>query len=160
MANKHWRSLKQVKETLRVCNSFSDNLGMSNDLQHTRTPSWATDLVLRMRWVLKKKISSISFRGKEVPWMWQNRRKNSFFLLKRACDTDLGPKILAARSMTILARSTNYSSSAHSRPQSPSFLGHLVGKRGALEAAVTGCQKISDIRSRMCRSYKYHCSCS
>ena len=44
-----WRSLKQVKETLRVCNSFSDNLGMSNDLQHTRTPSWATDLVLCMR---------------------------------------------------------------------------------------------------------------
>ena len=41
----------------------------------------------------------------------------------------------------------------HSRPQSPSFLGHVVGKRGALEAAVTGCQKISDIRSRMCRSY-------
>ena len=25
----------------------------------------------------------------------------------------------------------------HSRPQSPSFLGHVVGKRGALEAAVT-----------------------
>jgi len=48
----------------------------------------------------------------------------------------------------------------HSRPQSPSFLGHVVGKRGALEAAVTGCQKISDIRSRMCRSYKHHCSCS
>ena len=48
----------------------------------------------------------------------------------------------------------------HSRPQSPSFLGHVVGKRGALEAAVTGCQKISDIRSRMCKSYKYHCSCS
>ena len=48
----------------------------------------------------------------------------------------------------------------HSRPQSPSFLGHVVGKRGALEAAVTGCQKISDIRLRMCRSYKYHCSCS
>ena len=24
----------------------------------------------------------------------------------------------------------------HSRPQSPSFLGHVVGKRGALEAAV------------------------
>ena len=42
----------------------------------------------------------------------------------------------------------------HSRPQSPSFLGHVVGKRGALEAAVTGCQKISDIRSCMCRSYK------
>ena len=41
----------------------------------------------------------------------------------------------------------------HSRPQSPSFLGHVVRKRGALEAAVTGCQKISDIRSRMCRSY-------
>ena len=48
----------------------------------------------------------------------------------------------------------------HSRPQSPSFLGHVVEKRGALEAAVTGCQKISDIRLRMCRSYKYHCSCS
>ena len=47
-----------------------------------------------------------------------------------------------------------------SRPQSLSFLGHVVGKRGALDAAVTGCQKISDIRSRMCRSYKYHCSCS
>ena len=29
----------------------------------------------------------------------------------------------------------------HSRPQSPSFLGHGVGKRGGLEAAVTGCQK-------------------
>ena len=28
----------------------------------------------------------------------------------------------------------------HSRPKSPSFLGHLVLKRGALEAAVTGCQ--------------------
>ena len=38
---------------------------------------------------------------------------------------------------------------AHSRPQSPSFLGHVVGKRGALEAAVTGCQKISDIRSHV-----------
>ena len=49
---------------------------------------------------------------------------------------------------------------SHSRPQSASFLGHVVGKRGALEAAVTGCQKISDIRSRMCRRYKYHCSCS
>ena len=49
---------------------------------------------------------------------------------------------------------------AHSRPQSPSFLGHVVGKRRALEAAVTGCQKISVIRSRMCRSYKYHCSWS
>ena len=48
----------------------------------------------------------------------------------------------------------------HSRPQSPSFLGHVVRKRGALEAAVTGSQKISDIRSRMCKSYKYHCSCS
>ena len=48
----------------------------------------------------------------------------------------------------------------HSRTQSPSFLGHVVLKRGALEAAVTGCQKISDIRSRMCRSYRYHCSCS
>ena len=34
------------------------------------------------------------------------------------------------------------------------------GKRGALEASVTGYPKISDIRSRMCRSYKYHCSCS
>ena len=54
----------------------------------------------------------------------------------------------------------HYVSTVHSRPQSPSFLGHVVGKRGALEAAVTGCQKISDIRSRMCRSYKYHCSCS
>ena len=43
------------------------------------------------------------------------------------------------------------SSWSHSRPQSPSFLGHVVGKRGALDAAVTGCQKISDIRSRMCR---------
>ena len=32
--------------------------------------------------------------------------------------------------------------------------------QGALEAAVTGCPKILDIRSRMCRSYKYHCSCS
>ena len=49
---------------------------------------------------------------------------------------------------------------AHSRPQSPSFLGHVVKKRGALEAAVTGCQKISHIRSRTCKSYKYHCSCS
>ena len=48
----------------------------------------------------------------------------------------------------------------HSRPQSPSFLGHVVRKPGALEAAVTGCEKISDIRSRMCKSYKYHCSCS
>ena len=48
----------------------------------------------------------------------------------------------------------------HSRPQSPSFLGHVIGKRGALDAAVTGCQKISDIRLRMCKSYKYHCSCS
>ena len=48
----------------------------------------------------------------------------------------------------------------HSRPQIPSFLGHMVGKRGALEGPVTGCQKISDIRSRMCRSYKYYCSCS
>ena len=27
---------------------------------------------------------------------------------------------------------------AHSRPQSPSFLGHVVRKRGALDAAVTG----------------------
>ena len=40
-------------------------------------------------------------------------------------------------------------STRHSRPQSPSFLGHVVGKRGALEAAVTGCQKISDIRSHV-----------
>ena len=48
----------------------------------------------------------------------------------------------------------------HSLPQSPSFLGHVVRKRMALEAAVNGCQKISDIRSRMCKSYKYHCSCS
>ena len=47
MANKHWRSLKQGKETLTVCNSFPDNF--YNDLQRTRTPSWATDLVLRMR---------------------------------------------------------------------------------------------------------------
>ena len=75
--------------------------------------------------------------------------KKFIFLLKLACDTDLGPKILAAWSMTILARSANYSSSAHSRPQSPSFLGHLIGKRGALEAAVIGCQKISDIRSHV-----------
>ena len=30
---------------------------------------------------------------------------------------------------------------SHSHPQSPSFLGHVVGKRGALEAAATGCQK-------------------
>ena len=44
---------------------------------------------------------------------------------------------------------------AHSRPQSPSFLGHVVLKREALEADVTGCPKISDIRSRMSRSYKY-----
>ena len=29
----------------------------------------------------------------------------------------------------------------HSGPQSPSFLGQMVFKRGALEAAVTGCQK-------------------
>ena len=42
----------------------------------------------------------------------------------------------------------------HSCPQSPSFLGHVVGKRGALEAAVIGCQNISDIRSGMCKSYK------
>ena len=49
---------------------------------------------------------------------------------------------------------------AHSRPQSPSFLGHVVLKREALEADVTGCPKISDIRSRMSRSYKYHCSFS
>ena len=48
----------------------------------------------------------------------------------------------------------------HSRPQSLSFLGHVVLKPGALEAAVTRCQKICEIRSRMCRSYKYHCSCS
>ena len=48
----------------------------------------------------------------------------------------------------------------HSRPQSPSFLGHVVLKRGALEAAVTGGPKISDIRSRTCRSYKIQCSCS
>ena len=47
----------------------------------------------------------------------------------------------------------------HSRRQSPSFLGHVVLKQGVLEAAVTGCQKISDIRSRMSRSCKYHCSC-
>ena len=44
------------------------------------------------------------------------------------------------------------SSRPHSRPQSPSFLSHVVGKRGALEAAVTGCQKISDTRLRMCRT--------
>ena len=48
----------------------------------------------------------------------------------------------------------------HSRPQSPSFLGHVVLKRGALEAVVAKCPKISNIRSRMCRSYKYHCSWS
>ena len=46
------------------------------------------------------------------------------------------------------------------RPQSLSLLGHVVLQRGALEATVTGCQKTSHIRSRMCRSYKYHCSCS
>ena len=39
-------------------------------------------------------------------------------------------------------------------------LSHVVGKRGALETAVTGCQKISDNWSRMCRSYKYHGSSS
>ena len=38
----------------------------------------------------------------------------------------------------------------HSRPQSPSFIGHVVLKRGALEAAVTGCLKTLEIRSRMC----------
>ena len=43
---------------------------------------------------------------------------------------------------------------------SPSFLGHVVLKRGALEAAVTRRQKFSDIRSRIWGSYKYHCSCS
>ena len=31
---------------------------------------------------------------------------------------------------------------SHSRSQNPSFLGHVVGKRGALEETVTGCQKI------------------
>ena len=46
---------------------------------------------------------------------------------------------------------------AFSSPESV-VLGHVVLKRGALEAAFTECQKISDIRSRMCR--KYHCSCS
>ena len=60
----------------------------------------------------------------------------------------------------LFLRILRQSRAMHSRPQSPSFLGHVVGKRGALEAAVTGCQKISDIRSRMCKSYKYHCSCS
>ena len=43
---------------------------------------------------------------------------------------------------------------------SPSFLGHVVLQRGALEAAVTRRQKFSDIRSRIWGSYKYHCSCS
>ena len=38
--------------------------------------------------------------------------------------------------------------SAHSRPQSPSFLGHVVLKLGALEVALAGCQKTSDLRSR------------
>ena len=40
----------------------------------------------------------------------------------------------------------------HSRPQSPSFLGHVVRKRGALEAAVTdfltsgrACAKVTNI---------------
>ena len=32
-------------------------------------------------------------------------------------------------------------SEMHSRPQSPSFLGHVVGKRGALEAAVPDVRK-------------------
>ena len=40
----------------------------------------------------------------------------------------------------------------HSRPLSPSFLGHLVGKRGALEAAVTGCQKISEVTNITARA--------
>ena len=31
--------------------------------------------------------------------------------------------------------------SKHFRPQSPSFLGHVVGKRGALDAAVTDVRK-------------------
>ena len=50
------------------------------------------------------------------------------------------------------APAQRYYVSPHSRPQSSSFLGHVVLKRGALEAAVTGCQKISDIRSRMSSS--------
>ena len=33
----------------------------------------------------------------------------------------------------------------HSCPQSPSFLDHVVLKRGALEEAVTGCQKIDSL---------------
>ena len=52
----------------------------------------------------------------------------------------------------------------HSRPQSPSFLGHVVGKRGALEVAVTGRQKSSDFtrfvqekcQSNTCTSMGFH----
>ena len=45
----------------------------------------------------------------------------------------------------------NHRSTVHSRPQSPSFLGHVVRKRGALEAAVTiltsgcACAKVTNI---------------
>ena len=73
---------------------------------------------------------------------------------------DLDVSSFVGRGNRSTRRKTSWSGENHSRPQSPSFLGHVVRKRGALEAAVTGCQKISDIRSRMCKSYKYHCSCS
>ena len=34
------------------------------------------------------------------------------------------------------------------------------GDEIALDAATTGCQKFSDIRSRMCGSFRHNCSCS
>ena len=94
---------------------------------------------------------SIYFNKKHVPFKIRIQIESKLSICTkqsavRSCSMDLKKAVRPA--------------GTHSRPQSPSLLGQVVLKRGALEAAITGCQKISDIRSRMCRSYEYHWSCS
>ena len=66
--------------------------------------------------------------------------KKFIFLLKSACDTDLRPKILAVWSMTILARSANYSSSAFFAKKGEVM---LVMTKYAINYGSTICQSLT-----------------
>jgi len=69
----------------------------------SRTPSWVTELVIRISWVYGKSPGSLT-----VGPRCHECDNNLILLLKFACNTDLGPKQLVAAK---LARSANYASS-------------------------------------------------
>ena len=77
------------------------------------------------------------------------------------CEEELPKKPVGRLSAVCRSTVGRQLTNSHSRPQSPPFL--LVtwsAKRRALDAATTGCQKFSDIRSRVCSSFRHNCSCS